>query len=269
MSSACSQVTLRSEMDTLPLDVVARHDVPAALRGQDAQEIDDVGVLEVHGQRAGRRWRSGVVVAWAITAGWGTGAGISAVGSSLGGLGLAGSGLPRLGRAILAGSGLTRRPSPTGLRGLDLGGRASGRRPCDGLGLPWPARLRRRRPSVLGVPALAGSGGLRRLDPGDVLADRSGFTASALTVSGLGSALAASTFLGAAFADSGLAGSVDAVEEGSSTTRRGPSALCSIRYPTLRVSSTTTRAVPHLPLATADLLDRRQCRGSARVLSHA
>jgi hypothetical protein len=44
VSSACSHGTLRSEIGHLALHVVADHDVAAALGGEDAEQVHDVGV---------------------------------------------------------------------------------------------------------------------------------------------------------------------------------------------------------------------------------
>ena len=79
VSSACSQVTLRRETESLPLTSSPDDDVPAALRAEDAEEVDDVGVLELERDQLGpvrgcrsRRWRgAGVVAAWATTTGAG------------------------------------------------------------------------------------------------------------------------------------------------------------------------------------------------------
>jgi hypothetical protein len=255
VSSACSQVTLRSEIDTFPLTSSPATMFRPLSAARMRRRLTTSASLK--SMDRSRPPLGGVVVTCAITAGWGTGVGAAAVAASVAPPTLAGSGFgfsafaTGLGASTLTGSGLTASALATGLGASTLAGS----------GLTASALA-----TGLGASTLAGSGALGASTRAMSLRTGSGFTASALMVSGLGSVLAASTFLGA-FGVSGLAGSLEAVAEGSSNTV-SPSALCSIRYPTLRVSSTTTRAVPAFHwLPRISLIGGMS--GFTRVLSHA
>ena len=114
----------------LALDVVARNDIPAALRTENAEEVDDVGVLELERDQLGPVRGCGAGAAGAgVVAAWATTTGASAAGRT--GSRWAGDD---------AGNGCRRRRHRDGW--LPLGSRRLGRLEC-ARGLRRIGRLRR------------------------------------------------------------------------------------------------------------------------------